>query len=143
MIDAESLIQEIRGSGYKVTSQRKAIIQVLVVASEPLPASTLLARVRRVVKNVSPDTLYRNLDLLLRIGALNRIKVRGGDLFELNQRAHHHHLICIGCGGVTCLDDCPLQNEVAKYAEGHGFEAVGHVFDVYGYCNECKGKTRS
>lgn len=143
MISTESVIEEIKNSGYRVTMQRKAIIHVLVVADRPLPASTLLTRVRRVVGNVSPDTLYRNLDLLLRIGAVNRIKVRGGDLFELNRWAHHHHLICLDCGRITCLEDCPLQDEVAEYAKGYQFEAVRHVFDVYGYCNECKGKRRS
>jgi Fe2+ or Zn2+ uptake regulation protein len=140
MIDIQPLFEKLKRSGFKVTRQRKAILEVLALAGAPLPAPILLKQVRDIDGNISADTLYRNLYLLLELGMLCRIGVRGGDLFELNFPEHHHHLICLSCGNVTCLDHCPLTKMQSLYEEKNNFKVTDHVFDLYGYCHECQGK---
>lgn len=128
------LLQE---SGYKLTRQRQAIIEVLLNNERPLSALELFHQVKCKLPSISHDTLYRNLELLSSIKAVNRIRVRGGDRFELEQH-HHHHFTCLGCGEVTCLNGCPIGPEQLAEAQNNGFKVIYHNFELSGYCIKCQ-----
>ncbi|MCY3767736.1 MAG: transcriptional repressor, partial [Gemmatimonadetes bacterium] len=68
---AEALCLE---RGARLTEQRKTVLQLLCVSDKPLSAYELLERMRGVVRNPAPPTVYRALDFLLGQGLAHRLE---------------------------------------------------------------------
>ncbi|MEW6184032.1 MAG: Fur family transcriptional regulator [Bacillota bacterium] len=139
MINHSTIIQQIREKGYKVTPQRRAIIEALFLPGRPPTAKEVLAKVRAQFPDVSLDTVYRNLNLLVDIGLLIQINLKNNETtrFEILEH-HHHHLVCLGCGEAICLEHCALNERDMIIAEESGYEITGHAFELYGYCPVCR-----
>lgn len=60
--------------GLRLTDQRRAVLQLLCVSDKPLSAYELLDRMRGVVKNPTPPTVYRALDFLLEQGLVHKLE---------------------------------------------------------------------
>jgi Fur family transcriptional regulator, zinc uptake regulator len=134
----ELLLQKLRDKGYKITPQRRVILEALLQSEHPT-ALEVLACVRNVFPEMSLDTVYRNLNMLTDVGITNLVNLRGGEAirFEMERGKHHHHLVCLKCGTAVCLDYCPIDDKDQRAAEKHGFKLVGHAVELYGYCREC------
>lgn len=137
------IIKILKEKGCKITPQRRAVAQSLLSLGKFPTAQEIHNDIKKVQPDVGLDTVYRNLNLLVAIGLVNQISVPGKDtkVFELALGAHHHHLICIGCGEANCLDYCPVDEKVLQKAAGSEFEIVGHSLELYGYCRKCKKAT--
>lgn len=134
-------LDEIRHQGHKLTPQRRAVVQALQAAGHPLTAQEVFHHVRQSFPEVSLDTVYRNLRLLTDLGILHLIGGRDSDRFELAAGTeHHHHLVCLNCGGSVCIDFCPLDQRWHDAAARHDFQITRHSFDIYGYCNACRNQ---
>lgn len=136
MTEAE-IIQQIKAKGFKITPQRRAIIEALLVPDRPPTAKDVLEIVRDKYPDVSLDTVYRNLNLLTEIGCVIKINLLNSETsrFEILKH-HHHHLICLGCGEAVCLEKCLLDKHI-NVLKDKGYEIVGHAFEIYGYCPSC------
>jgi Fe2+ or Zn2+ uptake regulation protein len=134
------IIKILKEKGCKITPQRRAVVQSLLDLGKFPTAQEIHNSIKKVQPDVGLDTVYRNLNLLVAIGLVNQISVPGKDtkVFELALGAHHHHLICIGCGEANCLDYCPVDEKGLQKAAGSEFEIVGHSLELYGYCKKCK-----
>lgn len=132
------IIQQIKGKGFKITPQRRAIIEALLIPDKPPTAKDVLEIVRDKHPEVSLDTVYRNLNLLSDIGCIMQINLKNSEKsrFEILKHHHHHHLICLGCGEAVCLEKCMLDKHMGVLKE-KGYQIVGHAFEIYGYCPSC------
>lgn len=140
-LQVEEVLQRLKGRGHRLTPQRQRIIEVLLEGDEPQTAQEIYQRVREQYPNVSLDTVYRNLGLLTDTGLVHQINLKAGERarFEFAGDArHHHHLVCLSCGQSICLDFCPMADAAAESARQHGFQVVGHAFELYGYCARCQ-----
>ena len=52
---------------------------------------------------------------------------------------HHHHLICLRCGGIYSFEDDLLDGLEKNIKEKIGFQVTDHEVKLYGYCKECGG----
>ncbi|MGE5485933.1 MAG: Fur family transcriptional regulator [Ignavibacteriales bacterium] len=137
-MDRARATQEFSGMGYRLTRQRAAILEVLSRTSRHLTAEQVYQRVRRKCPNTNLATVYRNLGLMAQEGIIS--KVNFGDersRFEAN-REHHHHLVCLKCGKVRDMSECPVHIE-EQFLEAAGFRLVHHQFEAFGYCEDCSG----
>lgn len=136
----DTLINQLRERGLKVTPQRRAILEALAELEQSATAQEVWDRVRRSFPDMSLDTVYRNLNMLTDIGVIGIVNMRGGEAsrFELERGRHHHHLICLKCGNTVCLEFCPIDEHDVAAAEQHGYKVVGHAVEWYGYCPGCK-----
>ncbi|ACV61285.1 ferric uptake regulator, Fur family [Desulfofarcimen acetoxidans DSM 771] len=135
----------LRKNGYKITPQRQEILNTIIDTDNktPLRAEDIYRKVIKRYPNVSVDTIYRNLIILLDLGIIKEINFRDSksQYYELNLADHHHYLICLGCG-VTQSIDCPLKSvDEEKIAEEKNFEIKKHNLELYGYCVLCREKT--
>ncbi|BBB90284.1 MAG TPA: Fur family transcriptional regulator [Methylomusa anaerophila] len=133
-------IHLLREKGFKVTPQRRAVIEALLECGKFPTAQQILEYVRKIHPEIGVDTVYRNLNLLADIGAIQQINVRGrdGNVFELTQ-GHHHHFICLGCGHTQCLDYCPVrEKDLEQTATAYEFDIVSHSLEFYGFCQNCR-----
>ncbi|NLI13692.1 Fur family transcriptional regulator [Pelotomaculum propionicicum] len=132
------IIDMVKGKGFKITPQRRAIIEALFFFEKPPTAKEVLEIVRKKHPEISLDTVYRNLNLLAEIDCLIQINLKNSETsrFEIIKN-HHHHLICLGCGEAVCLESCILDRHMGVLRE-KGYQIVGHAFEIYGYCPACR-----
>lgn len=134
------LIDELSARGYKVTPQRRIILQVLADSSRHLSAEEIAEQVKKIEAGISVATVYRNINLMVELGIVSKLDLHDGPArYELNQ-GHNHHLVCLGCGIAVKLDVCPMQDEIRKVIQENGFEVESHHFEITGYCRECQAR---
>ena len=98
------------GSQRRKTRQRQVILEELQAVTSHPTAVELYQLVRRRLPRVSLGTVYRNLDLLARMGLIEKKEHSGGEArFDANT-AQHDHLRCVRCGRVDDLPTPPLES---------------------------------
>lgn len=133
----------LREKGYKITPQRRAVLEALVQGEQFSSVQQVWEIVRKTQPDVSLDTIYRNLTLLKDIGTVHEIIRPTGNVYEMvTEGHHHHHLICTECGKTECIDICPMNKIYEKEAAARGFLVTGHVFEFYGLCWSCRAKKK-
>jgi Fur family zinc uptake transcriptional regulator len=136
---AETLCRE---RGARLTEQRRTVLQLLCVSDRPLSAYELLDRMRGVVKNPAPPTVYRALDFLLEHGLVHKLE----SLHAYVGCAHPDHphasqfLICDDCGEVAEVEDSSVAKSLKAAGKAIGFRAKRPVVEVLGTCAECAAK---
>jgi Fur family ferric uptake transcriptional regulator len=120
------------------TRQRQVILEELQAVTSHPTAVELHELVRRRLPKVSLGTVYRNLDLLARLGVIEKLEHSGGEArFDANT-AEHDHLRCVRCGRI---DDAPTPPLDLASPQGHdlrGYELLGHRLEFIGICPRCR-----
>src|SRR5262245_45906835 len=122
-----------------MTPQRSLIVRALRHSRGHVSAAQIAEQVREDYPFVDVSTVYRTLDVLIRMRLATSTDMGAGDvLFEWAPEQPHHHLICSSCAHVQEIDDRyfdPLeQNLLAEF----GFAADMHHFAIFGLCRECQ-----
>jgi Fur family ferric uptake transcriptional regulator len=127
--------------GMKSTKQRNLIFNILKQAENIMTAEDIYLELRKVDYLVNLSTVYRILDLFIDKGIALKSNLPENNkcVFELNRFEHKHHLICLRCKKVICIDDCPLTEFEQHLEEQTDFNIINHKLEIYGYCNNCKG----
>lgn len=138
----EHLYKLWRQEGGRITPQRRAVVETLAAAGGPRSAPELLETLQSAYPDLSADTVYRILDSCVRSGAAEvfHVPTRRADRYEWVDRPHHH-CVCLGCGKVTCLPSCPVDQEREQQLLPTGFRTVRHEYQIFGYCGECQATT--
>ncbi len=135
----QDVYKKLKDSALKITSQRKAIIDLLLKAQQRLMSveeihEKLLAQ--GIKMNIT--TVYRNLETLEKVGLLHCTVLEDHmTYYKLScDHGHHHHLICRCCGKIEIIDYCPLR-EIYPLTRQKGFFIESHKLEVYGLCKDC------
>lgn len=143
MIEAYA-VERFRKNGYKITPQRQEILKVFIDNrnNRPLSAEEIHRKVVENYTNIGMDTVYRNLNVFLELGIINKLNFREGkNRYELNSGKHHHHLVCLTCGATEEIDFCPFKTlDREKIEQEKRFEIKKHSFEIFGYCQLCREK---
>jgi len=92
----------------RMTRQRRAILQV-VKATECHPtAEEVYRRVWRRLPRIGLATVYRNLERLAEVGALQRLELGRGQMRFESRPEPHAHVRCTRCGGVRDAPEAVL-----------------------------------
>lgn len=137
----EDIISKLKEKGYRITPQRRTILDAIFNAEEALTASEICEQVRQQYPDVGLDTIYRNINVLVELGFLIPIVGAGknGARYELAPaNHHHHHIICLRCGEARCLDFCPIDPQFLTMLRNHGYELVRHNVELFGLCANCR-----
>ena len=139
MIKKTTPLERLRVKGYKITPQRRAVLQAFA-SCPPFPtAQQICEEVRKQQPDVSLDTIYRNLSLLTELDIVHEIFRSAGNVYELaDDSHHHHHLVCTECGRTECIDVCPMTDAYEQKKKKKGFKITGHIFEFYGLCQKCQ-----
>ena len=131
--------ESLRRRGLRVTRQRLSIVEEIVASKGHFTADHLEERMRGRGVRIAKATVYRTLGMLVEGGLLEAHDFGGGPTFyePLLDRAHHDHMVCVGCGHITefsCAEIEALQDEQARR---HRFTPVTHSLKIFGLCAGC------
>jgi len=131
--------------GLRSTDQRRLIVETFFHAPNHVSIEELLAQVRALDPKVGYATVYRTLKLMAESGiAYEREFGDGLTRYELaDGQAHHDHLICDQCGGITEFEEPEIERLQDTVAERYGFELRSHKHELYGVCPNCRAAGKS
>lgn len=127
--------------GHRVSTARRTIARAAASLHGAFTVEDLHASVVRAEANVGVATVYRAVAAMLAAGSLAPVGYRDGSaLYALCVGgAHHHHLVCTGCGTVAGIA-CPIDGALEIAAREAGYTVTGHEITLYGLCRTCAGE---
>jgi len=132
-----------REAGLKVTPQRIAVYKALIKSNEHPSAEMVFRRVRRVLPNISLDTVNRTLLTLSEIGSA--FVVEGlGDVkrFDGNLQTHQHFK-CVECKRILDFHHKPFDNIEVPGSVGEKFTVLRKTVYFEGICDLCRKEHKS
>ncbi|MFQ3536953.1 MAG: Fur family transcriptional regulator [Aggregatilineales bacterium] len=140
MTNAESpSVRALREAGYKITTPRLVILDILENCGGHVTAAELLAQVEARDPSIGRASVFRTLDLMIKLGIL-WTSVQGGSTvhYMLMPNGHHHHIICTSCRKRIEFEDCELGALIASLETRYGIKIEGHLLELYGVCADCR-----
>lgn len=134
---AERILAQIREAGGRVTPARRALVQALIEAREHVTADDLAERVQRSHPDVHRSTIYRTLDALEALGAVDHVHLGHGRAVYHLLDDPHQHLVCEACGEVTEAPDELFRPLARDLLADFGFVLRPNHFAVLGRCSAC------
>lgn len=142
-LDLDTLNTQLSEQGYKLTRQRKAVMEVVTQAHTRLSAADVYVQALRRCPDLGLTTVYRTLEILEQMGAIRRVHLDDGcEGFALAASEHSHHLICSRCQETIEFEDCNLNALLQRVAEQTGFTIQQHWLELVGVCPKCQGVKR-
>jgi len=122
------------------TRQRQIILEMIQQLKVHPSADELWTLVRQKLPRISLGTVYRNLEVLVEMGQIQKLEL-GGTVkrFDWDPQPHYH-IRCLQCGRV---DDAPLAplNQIENDLYGSTvYEIIGHRLEFIGLCPACSRK---
>lgn len=139
MTELERWTTLVEDNGGRLTAPRRAIVDLLVNARCAMDALEIFALVRKQNPRVGLVTVYRTLDLLARLGLVERIHRQDGCHMVLRSaRGHEHVVLCTGCGRAEYFPGEDLSGWIEKISKESGFQIQSHWLQLQGLCEECQ-----
>lgn len=125
--------QDLRNAGLKVTSPRLKILEVLENSDERhLSAEDIYRALLETGEEFGLATVYRVLTQFEHAGLVARHNFEGGtSVFELTDRTHHDHMVCLETGKVIEFVEERIEALQAEIAERHGYTIEDHSLVLY------------
>ncbi len=121
----------------KYSRQRESIKTYLMAHRNHPTADTVYAAIREEFPNISLGTVYRNLNLLVELGEIQKLTCGDGkDHFDADTSTHYH-FICRHCGSVIDLPIAPMLEMQGKAQESFDGRIDSHITYFYGVCPGC------
>jgi Fur family ferric uptake transcriptional regulator len=140
-IDLSTLNTTLSQHGYKLTRQRRAVVEVVAHGQTRLSAADVYAQAQRACPDLGLTTVYRTLEILAELGAIRRVHLDDGcEGFAPASAEHGHHLICSHCNTTIEFEDCDMRKLLDRVAARTGFKIEQHWLELVGRCPKCLRK---
>ena len=125
--------KELREAGLKVTSPRLKILEVLETNPERhMSAESVYKALLDLGEEFGLATVYRVLTQFESAGLVTRHNFEGGTaVFELSDRTHHDHMVCLKTGKVIEFVDERIEALQHEIAAKHGYTIEEHSLVLY------------
>jgi Fur family ferric uptake transcriptional regulator len=126
VITAESMLDQLRQRGQRVTTARRLVVSTLIDATSHVTAEDLAAKIQQRHPEVHLSTVYRTLDSLEKLGIVEHTHVgHGPAVYHVG--VTHQHLVCEECGAVIDVPMDVLEGVRGLLRQQYGFELhIGH-----------------
>jgi Fur family ferric uptake transcriptional regulator len=132
-------VTTLRQHGYKLTRQRRVVIQAIVSTQDHHTPTAIYEKVHQGHPNIGLVTIYRTLDILTRLNLICELHAGGScHSYTISAPGHHHHLICSNCGRVIDFSSCKLEEMQQSLSKETGFRIDGHLLEFIGLCQTCQ-----
>ena len=134
------IVRRLRASGHRITPQRVAIIRRFVGSPHHPSAEAVHSQLIDEFPMLALSTVYNTLRLLAEVGEAVEVSPATPETrFDPNV-GEHCHLTCLSCHRIVDLpmEACVHAEDFVAAAHQAGFEPVRQVYQVFGYCSQCR-----
>ena len=137
----EKLLAFLEQKNLRITSQRRAIVDIVFGTDQHFNAEQLLEWAREIDESVSRATVYRTLPLLTESGLVHEMDF-GKDykIYDPNYADHpnHNHIICDDCDKVVEFESNQLDTLENEISQNLGFHVKTQQLRINASCDEMK-----
>jgi Fur family ferric uptake transcriptional regulator len=116
------------------------VIELLAGENCCLSAQEIARELDRRHREVGLASVYRALELLQELGLVQRLDTgEGPSRYERVTPGgdHHHHAVCLSCGGLTAFEDPRLEQAIESLGRRLDHRVSGHDVVIRGLCPAC------
>jgi len=130
--------EELKKAGLKITLPRVKILAILQTPeNQHVSAEDVYKILLEQHEEIGLATVYRVLNQFDDAGIVTRHHFEGGkSVFELTQKKHHDHLVCLKCGKVVEFEDEVIEERQREVAKHHKIKLTNHSLYLYGECED-------
>lgn len=141
-LEIEKLKNNLKEKGYKLTPQRRAIVDIIIQnEGSHLTTEELYDLVKKECPEIGLATVYRTVQLLEELGVICRLDLDDGcsryELIHEDENHQHHHLVCTECGKVLEVEGDLLDVLEHNIEKQYEFKIKNHSVKFYGICSDC------
>ncbi|MGD9318753.1 MAG: Fur family transcriptional regulator [Desulfobacteraceae bacterium] len=129
----------LRAAGYRLTRQRKAILNVLATTDTHPSAQQVFQEAKKDHPGLSLATVYNTLETLARMGLIKILDFQAMDNRHETNLVPHINLICSSCGKIQDFVE-GLTIHVSEVKQKFGFQVENFRLEYYGICSECRDR---
>jgi Fe2+ or Zn2+ uptake regulation protein len=129
--------QRLREAALRVTRPRVAVLSA-VHAHPHADTESIIGAVRRMLPEVSHQTVYDSLHALTGAGLVRRIQPSGSVArYESRVGDNHHHVVCRSCGDIADVDCAVNHTPCLTASDDNGFTIDEAEVIYWGRCPAC------
>jgi Fur family transcriptional regulator, ferric uptake regulator len=137
-MDIPPIVTVLDRAGYRLTGPRRSLATLIAGHAGHFTATELVTEARSRRLGVGRATVFRTLEVLEELGAVERLDLPSGEhTYVVCEPAHHHHVVCSRCGRTDEIDDAGLRTVVREVARRTGYRVDEHRLELFGLCPAC------
>ena len=129
---------QLRSRGYRMTSQRMAILHALRHAGTHLSPREVYRQAKQELPGLTEPTVYRTLEFLAENGLARPSQTGNGHFVYEIAGNDHHHIICRICGDEMQVEHTLLEQLYQKLESTSGFVRIDSHMTFFGVCPGCQ-----
>ena len=143
MDNAKELKVMLKEKGYKLTPQRRAVLNIIMEnPGKHLTTEEIYDLVKVQCPDIGLATVYRTLQILDEMDLILKINLDDGcSRYEYNENQddhEHHHLICTNCGEILEVNEDLLDEIERRIEQNYKFVITDHKVKFFGLCSNCR-----
>tara|TARA_B100000780_G_scaffold64933_1_gene42576 strand:- start:29 stop:487 length:459 start_codon:yes stop_codon:yes gene_type:complete len=129
---------DLKDSGLKATLPRIKVLDIFEQSKDKhMSAEDVYKQILESSEDVGLATIYRVLTQFEQAGILVRHHFECGKaVFELNEKTHHDHIVCLQCGYVEEFFNNEIERLQEEVAEELGFKIIDHSLYISADCTK-------
>ncbi|MFI5801394.1 Fur family transcriptional regulator [Streptomyces sp. NPDC051561] len=132
------LLQRLRGRGWRMTSQRRVVAEVLDGDHVHFTADEVHALAVSRLPEISRATVYNTLGEMVSLGEVTELSTDGrAKRYDPNAHRPHQHLVCSGCGVIRDVHPTGDPLDALPADQRFGFTVSEAAITYRGLCPSC------
>lgn len=129
---------QLRARGFRMTSQRLAILHALRHAGTHLSPREVYRQAKQELPSLTEPTVYRTLEFLAENGLARPLQTGNGHLMYEIAGNDHHHIVCRICGDELEVEHAVLEHLYRKLESASGYVRIDSHITFFGVCPHCQ-----
>jgi Fur family ferric uptake transcriptional regulator len=138
MTCASEYAVQLRARGFRMTSQRLAILHTLRHAGTHLSPREVYRQTKQELSGLTEPTVYRTLEFLAENGLARASQTGNGHLMYEIAGSDHHHIVCRLCGDEIEMEHALLEQLYRKLESTSGYVRIDSHMTFFGVCPACQ-----
>ena len=128
----------LRARGFRMTTQRMAILHVLRHEGTHLSPAAVYKQALKELPGLTEPTVYRTLEFLAENGLVRPSHAANGHLTYEIAGNEHHHMVCRNCGDEIEVEHTLLENLYHILENTSGYRSIDSHMTFFGICPTCQ-----
>ena len=138
------MLRALEEAGYSDTRSRRAVVSAIAETTTEVTPWELLERGRAHHASLGIVTVYRTLEILLRLGLIRKLHSDASCHTYLPATYDHGHaVICSRCQRATEFEGCDIGGMLAFVERQTGYSVQEHWLELFGLCPACRQEAQN